>query len=366
MASTRIRTRSDGSHYTAVLFREDGAQRSLSFDDHAEALRLCKLINSYGPAEARRIHGINQDAAGRGEQALTVAVFLNAHIDGLTGVEQATRSKYRYHVRTSIAPAFGDVPLVALDRDEHIRPWVRAMTASAKTQALRLTFLSGALNAAVDAKLIHANPAHGVRTQKGERREPVFLTPDEFRQIRDNMPPEWRPLATWLATTGTRPGEALALRVGDIDMRSHTARIRRAKKSGTAAETRTAAPKSKAGIRTINVPASTLAMLDLDRPTKELVFTHPTKGGPVTLMAFYYNAWKPATTAAGWADDQRPRTYDLRHSNASWMLNAGIPLFVVSRHLGHASIKITADTYGHLDRSVAKTGADAIGKMLEG
>lgn len=363
MASTRIRKRADGTLYTSVLFREHGAQRSLSFDDHAEALQVAKLIDKYGPAEGKRIHGIQQAAAGRDPSVLTVEQWLKQHIENLTGVEEATRSKYRRYVRRDIAPVIGDIPLVTLDRDEHIRPWVNQLRGSASTRNHKLVFLASALNAAVEAKKIPANPAHGIRAQSGERREPIFLTPDEFKKIRDNLPAEWRALATWLVTTGTRPGEAYALRVGDIDQQAGTARIKRARKSGTRAEARIAAPKSKAGIRTINVPASTLAMLDLDRPANALVFTH--KGGAIEHATFYHQGWAPAVAAAGWTPDRRPRIYDARHTCASWLLNGGTPLFVVSRHLGHASITLTSDAYGHLDRSVAKTGADAIGKLLD-
>lgn len=360
MASSRIRKRADGSLYTAVLFRENGVQRSLSFDDHAEALEVVKLINRYGSVEARRIHGIQ--TAARTRDALTVEQWLTQHINTLTGVEEATKTKYRGYVRRDITPVFGDIPLAMLDRDQHIAPWLDTLAGSVKTRTNKLVFLAGALNAAVEAKKIPANPARGVRPQTGERREPIFLTIEEFREIRDSMPVEWQAFATWLATTGTRPGEAIALKVGDIDARAGTARIRRARKAGTNAEARIAAPKTKAGIRTINVPASTLAMLDLDRPASALVFTY--KGGPVTKNAFYTHAWKDAVEKAGWTPDRRPRTYDLRHSNASWLLNAGRPLIAVSRHLGHASISVTSDVYGHLDRSSGKDNAAVIESML--
>ena len=362
MASTRIRQRSDGTLYTAVLFRENGIQRSLSFDDHAEALQVAKLIDRYGATEGKRIHGIQQAASTRDPSVLTVEQWLRQHIANLTGVEEATRSKYRRYVQHDIAPVIGDVPIVSLDRDTHIRPWVNALRGAANTRHHKVTFLSGALNAAVESGKIPANPAHNVRTGTGERREPIFLTPAEFTTIRDNIPELWQPLATWLVTTGTRPGEAYALRVGDIDADAGTVRISRARKFGNSTETRIAAPKSRAGVRTVNVPRSTLDMLDLDRPASALVFTY--KGKAVEHATFYHAAWKDAVKKAGWTPDRRPRIYDLRHTNASWLLNEGRPLIAVSRHLGHASIKITADTYGHLDRSSGALNADAIERLL--
>jgi integrase len=45
---------------------------------------------------------------------------------------------------------------------------------------------------------------------------------------------------------------------------------------------------------------------------------------------------------------RRPRIHDLRHSNASWLLQAGLDLFKLKLHLGHKSINTTIDRYSHL------------------
>jgi integrase len=60
------------------------------------------------------------------------------------------------------------------------------------------------------------------------------------------------------------------------------------------------------------------------------------------------------------ADIQRPiRLHDLRHTHASLALQRGVPLLVVSRQLGHASIAITADVYGHLAADASREAAQA-------
>jgi integrase len=46
------------------------------------------------------------------------------------------------------------------------------------------------------------------------------------------------------------------------------------------------------------------------------------------------------------------------------MLNAGVPITTVSRHLGHESIKITADIYGDVDRASHQAAADVMSKLL--
>jgi integrase len=62
---------------------------------------------------------------------------------------------------------------------------------------------------------------------------------------------------------------------------------------------------------------------------------------------------------------KKPRVHDLRHTNASWLIQAGVPLTVVQRHLGHESIQTTSDRYGHLDRKASRVVADVVGKALK-
>ena len=61
----------------------------------------------------------------------------------------------------------------------------------------------------------------------------------------------------------------------------------------------------------------------------------------------------------------RPRPHDLRHTNATWLIQAGVPLTVIQRHLGHESIQTTSDRYGHLDRKSSRVVADVVGKALK-
>ena len=58
------------------------------------------------------------------------------------------------------------------------------------------------------------------------------------------------------------------------------------------------------------------------------------------------------------------RLHDLRHTYASLALQRGVPLLVVSRQLGHASIAITADVYGHLIPEATRAAADAVEAIL--
>ncbi|EGQ0325960.1 tyrosine-type recombinase/integrase, partial [Staphylococcus pseudintermedius] len=57
------------------------------------------------------------------------------------------------------------------------------------------------------------------------------------------------------------------------------------------------------------------------------------------------------------------RVHDLRHSNASLLINNGLPLYSISKHLGHNNIQTTANVYGHLYPSSEKEIANTLNKL---
>jgi len=86
-------------------------------------------------------------------------------------------------------------------------------------------------------------------------------------------------------------------------------------------------------------------------------------GGPVRYQGFRRRVWDKAVTRAEL--EPAPTPHDLRHTCASWMLNGGVPSSVVSRHLGHESIKITHDIYGDVDQASAALAADFMDSALD-
>jgi integrase len=102
------------------------------------------------------------------------------------------------------------------------------------------------------------------------------------------------------------------------------------------------------------------------------VFTHFGRGwrgafnDPVRAQNFHTNVWvlasepRPRTRP-----DEAVQTHDLGRTNASWLIQGGVPLTVIQRHLGHESIQTTSDRYGHLDRKSSRVVADVVGKALK-
>ncbi|PSR63950.1 site-specific integrase [Nocardia nova] len=383
MSSLRIGTRRDGSTYTQILFREfDPAkgrkvQSSLSFDEHADAVRWQKILDQVGPEQTRKMLAVEDTE--RAKDVVTLATFAPTYIAGRTGVEKATRDRYTSYLENDMG-ALADLPLEALcaasaDENSPVQDWVNDMEAdgaSGKTIANKHGFLSGCLKAAVKRRLIPFNPCEDTKLPP-RHYEPCFLEPEEFDLLYDAVPKRWRPMVLFLVTTGVRYSEATALHVRDFgaavldsngEPESYTCRVARAWKYTGTAEKRLGGPKSKRGIRTINVPAETVAKLGLEnRAAGELLF--PTQnGGRISSQLFHNKCWRTAVEKLAAEVGKRPRPHDLRHTCASWMINNGAELTDVQGHLGHESITTTVGVYGHLDRRSGKRASTAISKAL--
>lgn len=373
MASIRPRQRKDGTYTYAVLYTLAGKQTSVPYSTLAEAQDFRDLVNRVGAQRAMEIDNIPVPKSAEPKTSITVEQWLTHHIDHLTGLEQGTIDGYRTFVRVDIAPTLGGIPLAKLT-EEDIANWVETMIATvskktgrqpaANTVKHKHAFLSGALAKAVPRHM-PANPAAGRRLPKtigdedgGDDISARMLSRDEFGRLLAEITEPWRPLVEFLVASGCRWGEAVGLKPGDVDRGAGTIRIRRAWKHSQTGGYVIGAPKTNRSKRTINVPPSVLDKLDYDH---EWLFTNRT-AGPVRYYTFHGNVWTPAMARCGLAP--RPKIHDLRHTCASWMLNAGIPITTVSRHLGHESIAITADIYGDVDRDAHQAAADVMGKLL--
>lgn len=367
MASVRSKLRKDGTTAHRVFFRhDDGTQSCYTFDTLALAETFKAAVDQLGADKAIALHRLEREhrAGAGGQHAWTVGAWIEHYIDHLTGIDKRTIDDYRGYLRKDINPVLGAILLTELSRDD-IGLWVKGMEqagASGKTIANKHgALLSPALAAAVAAGHIPGNPAAGTRLPRTMRQEMVFLSHDEFNAVHAEIPEYWQPLTEFLVVSGARWSEVTALAPADINRKLHTARIWRAWKRQPY---RLGTTKTKRSNRTINIPASTLDKLDY---TGEFLFTNPgrgnrAKGGPVRAPNFHANVWQPAVERAGL--NSKPRIHDLRHTCASWLIAAGVPLPVIQAHLGHESIKTTVDMYGHLERRSFQAVADIMGKVL--
>ncbi len=367
MSSVHTQTNKSTTTYRVIWRPTGGKQQSLSFPTRHEADKFKHNLDAHGPDEAKRI------LAADGDSKITVTEWLTQHIDELTGVQAATIDRYRAYLSRDVTPSIGHLPLTAVT-ESVIAAWVKNIEAgetttlddgttktvkpSRKTMQNKHAFISGALKAAVRAGHIPSNPCEGRRLPETTAGEMVFLTPDEFTILHDSLRhPRWQALATWLVLTGMRFSEATALTAAEIDPINKTCRIWQAWKYSGNYRPQLGPPKTRKGTRTISVPDAAMAVLDLDKP--DYLFTNGV-GNPLRAQE-YFQAWKPGRELAQKRGLKKsPRVHDLRHSCASWMIQAGVPLPVIQVQLGHESIKTTVDRYGHLDQRTQQAAAMAL------
>jgi integrase len=182
--------------------------------------------------------------------------------------------------------------------------------------------------------------------------------------------------ALWvvLGTLGLRMSEALGLKWSDVDWERGTLTVQR-----TLSRDRSGGgltfnePKTKRSRRTVTLGRVALGALKAhqERQTFEhrkyrdvwqdhdLIFC--TSVGTALDQSRVHRQWTAATTKA---DIPRYRPHDLRHSVASNLLSAGCPVERVARMLGHSSVTMLYDVYGHIIPADYRSEADAMDAML--
>jgi integrase len=283
-------------------------------------------------------------------------------LDGLR-VKPKTRLAYESSLRNHVLPVFGPRPVGSITYRD-CKAFVDAKTADGLapgTVGEARKVLRAVLQEALRADAIRRNPASGMRVARGAREEMVFLTPDEVFTLAEAITHPPRPsrhpakthpsyglLVRFAAFTGLRAGEIAALRAGRVNLHEGSVEV-----AESAAEVHGelvyGSPKTYAR-RRVELPARLADELadHIDRTAadgRSFVFTAP-EGGPLRYMNFYRRHYRPAVLRSGL--DQRTRFHDLRHTAAAMMIAQGAHLLVVKQRLGHSSISVTADRYGHL------------------
>lgn len=384
----------DGRQTWKVRYRIHGRATSRTFREtdtitpesaQRAALAFADMLAKLGPEGADR--ALEHRLAAPTDTP-TVAAWCTSHIESLSGTQDDTLGRYRAYVANDLG-ALAGLPVTAV-QPEDVSRWVNAMArggAAGKTVKNKHGLLSAAMGHAVRVGLIPSNPCEGTRLPRTETAPMVFLTHDEYARFLDYVPPAWQTLVAFLFGSGLRWGEATALRCGDVDLIAGTATVTRAWKRGGAL----GPPKSRRSRRTVQLAPETTELLRPlveNRPADAWVFTNA-RGGPVRHQTFHDSVWQPAVRLAngeparpaGGATKRRdatgapvapakiplgkrPRIHDCRHTCASWLLGAGVPINYVQAHLGHESITTTVDRYGHVMPAARQAIAGAMSLAL--
>lgn len=248
-------------------------------------------------------------------------------------------------VTIHLIPAFGSVRLDELG-PLAVETLISRLTETRAPKTVRNVHgvLHNVMALAVREGLIVSNPCAGTRLPEGERRKVMAcLTEQQLAQLFDTVPPYWRPLLVTLAGTGLRWGEAVGLRAKYVDLLAGELSVR---ETLNPTATRWGTPKTKAGRRTIGLPAAVvdvLLPLVAGKEGDEPVFTMP-DGSLIKHRWFNYTIWKPVCKTLGIV----ATIHDLRHSHVAILIANGEPLSAIKARVGHESINTTDKMYGYL------------------
>jgi integrase len=259
-----------------------------------------------------------------------------------------TRSGYSSDLRTHVLPRFGDTTVAAI-RQADVKRFVADLVASGAApgtvrnarKTLRL-----ALATAQAAGAIRTNPCDGVRVPASPKQDMAFLTPAEVERLARAIGPEFGPLIRFAAYTGLRAGEICALRSGRVDLERRRVLVAESVTEVAGHGLVFSEPKTYQR-RSVTLPDFLLDELRDRVGADARSFVFPGRNGQVLRHKGWYRYWfKPAVAKAGLPSHLR--FHDLRHTCASLCIALGAHPKAIQERLGHSSITVTLDRYGHL------------------
>jgi integrase len=289
-------------------------------------------------------------------------------------LERSTIKQYREHVDRHIVPLIGRMKLSDLNA-QVVRKFEDTLREEGRSSAMVRKIIGSLGSLLADAQeqgLAARNAVRDLRRnrrrgkelnaekrQKGKLKVGVDIpTPQEVKAILGHVKGRWRPLLITAIFTGLRASELRGLRWRDVDLKAGELHVRqRADRFNEIGK-----PKSAAGERVVpfgKLVSNTLKEWKFACPKSELDLVFPNGVGKVESLANIINRGLiPGQVAAGVVTKDGKARYTglhaLRHFYASWCINRptdgglGLPPKIVQERLGHSSITMTYDRYGHL------------------
>ena len=258
-------------------------------------------------------------------------------------------------IRLHVAPAIGKIPMAqmtALDVSGFIETMKHKNLAPGTiNRSLVLIHYAYKLAHKWSEPGVSLNSFNGVRYLKDDNRIERYLSAEESSQLLQSLRCSQNPMLpmiiSFLIYTGARKREVLDAKWTDIDWAQKSWKISKNKSNK---------------IRHVPLSMGAIDTLTQVRAHKlfdencEYIFPNPKTSKPFTS---FFVSWDAARKRAGLAD---LRVHDLRHSFASFLVNAGRSLYEVQELLGHADIKTTS-RYAHLSRERLNAAVECVPRM---
>ncbi len=261
-----------------------------------------------------------------------------------------------------LLPFFGAVPLDEITRErlEAFRAVLfQSQTLAPLTINSVMGLLGGVLRRAIqDGVMTAPDPTRGIRPLSFRKRRVECYTPTQTRALLAAADGKYRAMIALAVLAGLRRGEILALAVGCVDLDAGVIRVERSLQIKNRLLTdaqRLGPPKSASGIREVPIRTQLREILtsqlhSYTRPNRYgLVFSRPS-GGFFDPNDLRINGYWPAIKRAGL---ERIAFHDLRVTFITHCAEAGVPMPVIARWVGHATVR-TTDYYVHATKNTER------------
>jgi integrase len=241
---------------------------------------------------------------------------------------------------------------------------LRERGCSPSTRAKHLRVLGACMQAAVFYRYADSNPVRELppaQRPRPERKEAAYFENHELPRLFAHLPREpFRTLFLVALKTGMRQGELLALRWGDVDLGEAVIRVRSSYTGGVVGT-----PKNRER-RDVDLISEVVAVLSdwrdthgcsIDRPVFPGMNGQPFLSPTSLLRRHLYPAMAAAEIPRAGPTLEKRTFHSFRHTFAKRALESGAQVTWLSRHLGHSSLKVTTDIYGHWERAERKIQA---------
>jgi len=332
----------------------DGMERSRTFTTKRDAQQWVDSM------QVAKVRGVWIDPS-LGRQSFSD--YAQSWVLGRGHVVPGTLIKEKGHIANHLLPAFGSRQLSSIQSAD-VRAWIATMECKPGTIAAMFGTLRGIMGTASRDGVIGRNPCDGVDLpRQSAQEEMLFLDPDEIERLAAAIDPRYRALIYLAAYGGLRWGEIAALRPeslnllrGAVDVRMSLAEV-----SGHFYDQ----PPKSGKPRTVSIPRSLAELIGehmaLWPNEAGTVFASP-NGSRLRRSLWYRRFYKPAVLAAGL--NPRLRFHDLRHTAAALAIAQSAHPKSIQERLGHSSIRITLDRYGHLFPHLDESMQQGLDEML--
>lgn len=290
-----------------------------------------------------------------------------------------TLREYERSLRLRVLSEFGVVRLSELRRVD-----LQAFADRLLASGLSPSSVSNTLNPvqaifrhAVRRELVTVNTAHDLELPATNGRRDRIASAVEAAELLDGLPRRDRALWATAFYAGLRRGELQALRWDDVDLGRSEIRVSRSWDQ----EAGPVAPKSKAGVRTVPILAVLRDYLDAlkiatERGGADLVFgrSADVPFAPKSVKERAERAWKAINKREREEAEKESREpaqlapitlHECRHTFASLLIDAQVNAKAIQTFLGHSTIQMTFDRYGHLMPGSREQARELVDNYLE-